>query len=263
MPRSLAASPRESARAACPRLAERRGFTVLIATDGFTSQRVADAAEQLAIRTLLASPFARDGLDARDAGELVPGICRVATRNSLSPTLRCSPALNPILARCGAGHFELVVLSARTFTSRAAIAVPSKSSAAFVSTSDDAWPRYLLHELGHTLGLRDERARLEAKSRSPARMPGPNCTATRAEARRRWGDLIARGEAGLHRGCAGHARWLRPDARTVMGFPRETTAFGAASTRYLRDAIRCCFTRHRRGCGAAAKRNPELEGCTR
>lgn len=243
----------------CTRLGGASGVTVVLLTHAGADPEGDVAAAR---RALEGAPFAAAGLQLY-AAALAPGDCERVTKDSLVPFLRCSARLNELLAACGAAHPKAVVLSGLSFTSRGEVAAPGATAGVFVSTAAPAaaWTADLLHELGHAFGLRDERPLLTSRARSLAATPGPNCAATEAEARRRWGDLAARGEAGFHRGCAGHADWLRPDERTLMDAPRQSGAFGASSSRYLRDAARCCFTADRAGCEAAAGRHPELAAC--
>lgn len=189
--------------------------------------------------------------------------CWIQTKDLIAPTLRCGPALSEAVKACGVERAKVIVLDARPFTSRAPVAGPGETSAVFVSTARAGWEDDLLHELGHAFALRDERERLSVTRKQESVGPGPNCAATEDEARHRWGDLLAAGRAGLHRGCAGHADWFRPHEATRMGDPRAGAAagYGEASERYLRAAVRCCFLRDAALCSAEAARHPEISVC--
>lgn len=191
--------------------------------------------------------------------------CERVTKDSLVPYLRCGQQINEAIATCAEAGAKIVVLSGLDFTSRSSVTLPRDTAGVFVSTkgAPSVWTRDLLHELGHAFGLRDERPILTSRQKSLAATPGPNCAANEDEARRRWGDLAAKGEAGFHKGCAGNAAWLRPHARTIMDAPRSMPEWGAVNARYLRDAVRCCFSADRKGCAEAAGRNPELAACVK
>lgn len=191
------------------------------------------------------------------------GTCRREVKNSLNPHLSCAPDASGYSGTCRLPRFKLVVLARVSFVSHAAVALPGVPSPVFVSTDGprDAWTHDAVHELGHAFALRDERASIVARVGSPASEPGPNCAPDAARARARWGDLAASGDAGYFAGCAGHKDWLRPNDATLMGLPRQADAwaagYGAASVRYLRAALRCCYGGDVERCRAA----PELAEC--
>ena len=101
----------------------------------------------------------------------------------------------------------------------------------------------VLHEMGHTFGLRDECATLRLPAGAPALVPGPpNCAPDRATAERWWGDLARTDPlVGYFEGCAGQAHAVRPTLSSFMSCGRpdegEPTTYGAVSLRFLRNAV--------------------------
>ncbi len=224
--------------------------------DGVTEERA---------RALLAAlpPPLAGRLKVASTRAVPAGACRVVAENALAPRLAC-PRVVSTAAAANASLRKWVVVSSRAFASHGTVSAPPAQSSVFVSFPPDMAPaaaaRHLAHELGHALGLRDEEAVLAIAAGDPGRTPGPNCARDRAEARRRWGDLVARGEAHEAAGCAGHRDYLKPSPEGIMA--ERGDAFGAAQSRYLDRALLCCYG-SAADCVTWARQDPELARCAR
>jgi len=91
-----------------------------------------------------------------------------------------------------------------------------------------------LHELGHSLGLRDEC--VDYSRPSPA--GEPNCATNKEEAQKWWGDLVGKSpEVNYIRGCCGNKNYIRPTIASLMNDPDKAEDFGPVNERYLREVL--------------------------
>jgi hypothetical protein len=135
--------------------------------------------------------------------------------------------------------FKLVIIDASGFVSCAEVSSIDKLSliilgkARYVSRSGSLAKEFL-HELGHSLGLRDECA--DCGQFSP--QGRPNCAVSREEAQSWWGDLVGRApEVNYIRGCCGNKNYIRPTVASLMNNPDKSGDFGAVNERYLKNAF--------------------------
>lgn len=96
---------------------------------------------------------------------------------------------------------------------------------------EESLGRLFLHELGHSLGLRDESPG-EHALKSP---PGyPNCATTLEEAKAWWGDLKGKeANVGFIDGCCGNKGYIRPTIASLMNDTEKADSFGPVNQRYL------------------------------
>lgn len=165
--------------------------------------------------------------------------------------------------RLGIEHFKLVVLSPLDFVPAATIA-RGKNSAIYISTFKEVLThgelnkfigRFFIHELGHSLGLRDEYSRQRpaasiidkelalALSSNKAYQPAaPNCAPDEATAKSWWGEYIGVFKGvDIYPGCAGRDTYFYPQKGTLMSDNPQKEEFGRVSEDYLRGAISCFF----------------------
>lgn len=92
-----------------------------------------------------------------------------------------------------------------------------------------------LHELGHSLGLRDEGLEEEAELCSPG---PPNCAPTKEEAEEWWGDMVKETtRVNYIKGCCGNKNYYRPTIASLMNDPDKAQDFGPVNERYLREVL--------------------------
>jgi len=135
--------------------------------------------------------------------------------------------------------YKLVFLDAKGGISCAELSDISKVSLIILGRSRygsaDSFTKGFLHELGHSLGLRDEGLNSEAAFCLPG---PPNCAVTEEEASNWWGNLkdsIPR----VHyiRGCCGNRNYIRPTIASLMNDPDKADDFGPVNERYLRQVL--------------------------
>lgn len=135
--------------------------------------------------------------------------------------------------------YKLVVIDAKGGVSCAELSGISKVSLIILGRSRysnaESFTKGFLHELGHSLGLRDEGLNNEAS----LCLPGPpNCAVTEEEAKKWWGDLkgsIPRVHYIL--GCCGNRNYIRPTIASLMNDPDKANDFGPVNERYLRQVL--------------------------
>ncbi|MFA4993677.1 MAG: hypothetical protein WC571_06920 [Candidatus Omnitrophota bacterium] len=134
---------------------------------------------------------------------------------------------------------KLIILDAQGSVSCAELSSADKLSLITIGRNryknKDSFAKGFLHELGHSLGLRDEGPNSEAALCPPG---PPNCAATQEEAQRLWGDLTGKGErVGYFNGCCGNKNYFRPTVASLMNNPDEASDFGPVNERFLRKAL--------------------------
>ncbi|MFA5063828.1 MAG: hypothetical protein WC578_07195 [Candidatus Omnitrophota bacterium] len=135
--------------------------------------------------------------------------------------------------------YKLVILDAQGSVSCAELFSIDKLSLIIIGRNrykdNNSFVKGFLHELGHSLGLRDESPNSEAAFCLPG---PPNCAVTQEEAERLWGDLTGKGErAGYFSGCCGNKNYFRPTVASLMNNPDEASDFGPVNERFLRKAL--------------------------
>jgi len=92
------------------------------------------------------------------------------------------------------------------------------------------------HELGHSLGLRDESPKSYAQSCAPGY---PNCAASKEEAAKWWGALLGKGATvRFFHGCCGRADHFRPTEASLMNDVYYASNFGPVNEAYLRKVLK-------------------------
>jgi len=187
--------------------------------------------------------------------------CKV--ERTVKKILKCDRELVESFNRLGIERFKLVVLSPLDFVPAAGIA-RGKNSAIYIPTFQGALTReelnqfigrFFIHELGHSLGLRDEYSRdrpqeaivdpeaANALSSNRAYQPAkPNCAPDEATAREWWGGYMGVfEEVDIFPGCAGRNTYFYPQKGTLMSDLPEKEEYGKVSEDYLRGAISCFY----------------------
>lgn len=179
--------------------------------------------------------------------------------------LRCDKSLIDDINELGIKHFKLVVLSPKDFVPNArqargknsTIYLPSFKGALTDEEVNVFLTRFFLHELGHSLGLRDEykferndNASPEQISENIAYQPAqPNCAPDKATAQQWWKEYESTGLITYENGCAGMERYVYPQKTTLMSVEPEPETFGVVSEDYLRGILTCFY-----GAGTAYER---------
>lgn len=133
-------------------------------------------------------------------------------------------------------EYKLIVIDAGSSVSCAELSSPDKLSLIILGKArykdKDSFAKGFLHELGHSLGLRDECVDCAQLSLAGP----PNCAATKKEAQEWWGDLVGK-VAGVNyiRGCCGNKDYIRPVITSFMNDADKAEDFGPVNEQYLRQ----------------------------
>ena len=147
--------------------------------------------------------------------------------------------LKNIHGKIGA-NYKLVVLDENSSGSYAQMSFPEITSILILGRAgyknDESFSKGFLHELGHSLGLRDESPEITAKGS----LPGfPNCAVTKQEARQWWGDLAGKDpRVSYIYGCCGNTNYIRPTIASLMNDIEKADDFGPVNERYLRQIFK-------------------------
>lgn len=135
-------------------------------------------------------------------------------------------------------NYKLIILDASGGVSCAELSSIDKMSLVILGRrrykNKSSFAKGFLHELGHSLGLRDEC--VDCGELCP---PGPpNCATTEEEAKNWWGDLVGNASR-VHyiRGCCGNTDYIRPTIASLMNDPDKAGDFGPVNERYLRKIL--------------------------
>jgi hypothetical protein len=91
-----------------------------------------------------------------------------------------------------------------------------------------------LHELGHSLGLRDECVNCQELNTAGE----PNCAKTKEEAQKWWGNLAEKNPRVRYiNGCCGNHSYTRPTIASLMNDIKKADDFGPVNERYLRKEL--------------------------
>jgi hypothetical protein len=154
------------------------------------------------------------------------------------PPLRVHEDLLQNIENSVKSAYKLVIIDAKGADSCAQLSELSKDSLIIIGRSryigPDSFTKGFLHELGHSLGLRDE-----CLDCSTACEPGfPNCAATQEEAQKYWGDLVAKDDSvRFIAGCCGRREYIRGTIASVMNNAEKAESFGPVNERYLRQEL--------------------------
>ena len=148
-----------------------------------------------------------------------------------------SDFLGDILVKLKSGY-KLVIVDAQGSVSCAELSSKGKMSLIVLGKKrykdEDSFAKGFLHELGHSLGLRDECVDCEKLCPSGP----PNCAATKEEAQEWWGDLVGRvSRVNYISGCCGDKRFIRPTIASLMNDPDKAEDFGPVNEQYLRNIL--------------------------
>ena len=135
-------------------------------------------------------------------------------------------------------NYKLVILDATGSVSCSELSSKDKLSLIIIGkarySNSQSFTKGFLHELGHSLGLRDEC--LDCGEVCP---PGPpNCATTKEEAMEWWGDLVGKlARVNYIRGCCGNKDYIRPTIASIMNDADKSEDFGPVNERYLREIL--------------------------
>jgi hypothetical protein len=154
------------------------------------------------------------------------------------PPLKIRQDLLDTIGNSFKGAYKLVVIDAQGGWSCAELSQAGKTSVLIIGrmryTEEKSFTKGFLHELGHSLGLRDE-----CPDCSRLSEPGfPNCAVTKADALKYWGDLAGKGNGvNFVAGCCGNRSYIRPTLGSFMNNADKAGDYGAVNERYLRGEL--------------------------
>lgn len=145
--------------------------------------------------------------------------------------------LGDILVKFKSGY-KLVIVDAQGSVSCAELSSADNMSLIILGRrrykDEDSFAKGFLHELGHSLGLRDECVDCAQLSLAGP----PNCAATKEEAQNWWGDLVGKEpRVNYIRGCCGNKDYIRPVIASFMNDADKAEDFGPVNERYLRKVL--------------------------
>jgi len=138
-------------------------------------------------------------------------------------------------------NYKLIIIDASGSVSCAELSSIDKLSLVILGrvryVDKGSLARGFLHELGHSLGLRDECLDCQQLS-----LPGPpNCAANKKKAERLWGDLVGKDpRVNYISGCCGNKAYIRPVIASFMNDPDKAEDFGPVNESYLRREFQSC-----------------------
>ena len=145
--------------------------------------------------------------------------------------------LDSILADINS-KYKLIIIDALGSVSCAELSLKDKMSLVILGRrrykNKSSFAKGFLHELGHSLGLRDECVDCERLCPHGE----PNCAATKADAEKWWGDLVGKVKfVNYIKGCCGNKNYIRPTIASLMNDPDKAEDFGSVNERYLREML--------------------------
>lgn len=172
--------------------------------------------------------------------------------------LVCDKGLIEEINKLNIEHFKLVILSPLEFVPNArvtrgknsAMYLPAHQGVLTVEELHVFLARFFLHELGHSMGLRDEYAferstdqNAEVHSDNIAYQTAPpNCAPDLETAKKWWGAYESDSDKiGYEQGCAGNKKFYFPQKDTLMSDNPQDANFGKVSEDYLRGALDCFY----------------------
>ncbi len=135
-------------------------------------------------------------------------------------------------------NYKLIIIDASGSVSCAELSSVDKMSLIVLGKrrykDRDSFAKGLLHELGHSLGLRDECVDCQQFSSAGQ----PNCASTKEEAEKWWGDLVGKEpRVNYISGCCGNKSYIRPSIASLMNDADKAEDFGPVNERYLRRVL--------------------------
>lgn len=145
--------------------------------------------------------------------------------------------LGDIFAKLKA-NYKLIIIDAQGSLSCAELSSVDEMSLIILGKSRykdaNSFAKGFLHELGHSLGLRDECVDCQQLSSAGY----PNCASSKEEAERFWGDLIGKdSRVNYISGCCGNKNYIRPTIASLMNDSDKAEDFGPVNERYLREML--------------------------
>ena len=134
--------------------------------------------------------------------------------------------------------YKLILIDALGSVSCAELSSTDKMSLIILGkrryNNSGSFAKGFLHELGHSLGLRDECVDCQQLSLAGP----PNCAATKEEAQKWWGDLVGKvARVNYIRGCCGNKDYIRPVIASFMNDADKAEDFGPVNERYLKNIL--------------------------
>ncbi|OPX28089.1 MAG: hypothetical protein B1H08_06570 [Candidatus Omnitrophica bacterium 4484_171] len=145
--------------------------------------------------------------------------------------------IQDIKSRIG-GVYKLVLLNKQGDTSAAELSNIRNISLIILGKSSyggkNRLSKVFLHELGHSLGLREE----NPGSSQPI-IPGePNCASDKETAKKWWGDMVKGNSAiGYFEIYSAGRKFIKPTRRSIMNNPLKSSGYGPVNERYLRREL--------------------------
>ncbi len=135
-------------------------------------------------------------------------------------------------------NYKLILIDAAGSVSCAELSSVDKMSLIILGkrryNNSSSFTKGFLHELGHSMGLRDECVDCAQLSLAGP----PNCAATKEEAQKWWGDLVGKEpRVNYIRGCSGNKNYIRPVIASFMNDADKAEDFGPVNERYLRNVL--------------------------
>lgn len=135
------------------------------------------------------------------------------------------------------GVYKLVIIDALGSVPCAELSEAGKDSLIIIGrksyADDNDFAKGFLHELGHSLGLRDEGLNSQAARCRPG---PPNCATSIEEAESWWGDLAETNSRVRYvNGCCGNKNYFRPTTASLMNDLDKAKDFGPVNERYLKN----------------------------
>ena len=241
-----------------------KNLNILFYYDGYSNDTEAQHFVGLMEATLATTqPFANAGNIQMKAFTSSKPKCHTEKHGGHN-LLVCDKSLINLVNDLHIARFKLVILSPQNFVPNATVAygknsvmyLPTYQGALTKEELDEFISRYFMHELGHSLGLRDEYARqrpesaigdvqaAQATSSNVAFQPAqPNCAPDKATAEKWWGNYVkaAVKDVGYYNGCAGREDYYYPVQGTLMSDDPTVETYGRVSEDYLRNVLQCFY----------------------
>lgn len=135
-------------------------------------------------------------------------------------------------------NYKLIIIDASGSVSCAELSSADKMSLIILGKrrykDKNSFVKGFLHELGHSLGLRDECVDCAQLSLAGP----PNCAATKEEAQKWWGDLVGNdSRVNYISGCCGNKEYIRPTIASLMNDPDKAEDFDPVNEWYLKNIL--------------------------